>query len=65
MVVNIRYFTFNINIFKGELLSVHRNNYEASVDLFNGDKIVVVDGGAVLSPADPEKFSESSHSQNN
>lgn len=31
------------NIFKGELLSVHRNNYEASVDLFNGDKIVVVD----------------------
>jgi len=31
------------NIFKGELLSVDRNNYEASVDLFNGDKIVVVD----------------------
>jgi hypothetical protein len=31
------------NIFKGELLSVHRNNYEASVDLFNGDKVVVVD----------------------
>ena len=31
------------NIFKGELRSVHRNNYEASVDLFNGDKIVVVD----------------------
>lgn len=31
------------NIFKGELLSVHRNNYEASVDLFNGDKIIVVD----------------------
>ena len=29
------------------------------------DKIVVVDGGAVLSPADPEKFSESSHTQNN
>ena len=31
------------NIFKGELLSVSENNYEASVDLFNGDKVVVVD----------------------
>lgn len=31
------------NIFKNELLSVHRNNYEASVDLFNGDKVVIVE----------------------
>ena len=31
------------NIFKGELLSVQENNYEANVDLFNGDKVVVVD----------------------
>ena len=37
----------------------------ANKSLENLDKIVVVDGGAVLSLADPEKFSESSHSQNN